>query len=318
MNNNTQLQTTGNDSIIHSLAINGDISKLNEKDQVTYYRYLCERIGLDPLTQPLKKITMNSKTTLYCDRSGIAQLTHLYEINHEVLSRVTTQEEIHIVTCRVTLKSGRTTESVGAVSLKGLSGEARANAYMKAETKAKRRGVLDLVGLGMLDETEIDTIKSDSYSNASTADELNKRRLNTAKKPEPIAELPEPVQSDPPPAMEISIDAHSLKKLNTLGSLIYGDKWDDKRPELVEKLTKGRTKSSKELTMAEALTLITGLEKEKAVIDQLPEITEALNMFSTEDEIQVLYERLAPELQKHAKVKALFTARNKEIGNGKL
>lgn len=39
-----------------------------------------------------------------------------------------------------------------------LRGDAKANALMKAETKAKRRVTLSIAGLGWVDETEIDTI----------------------------------------------------------------------------------------------------------------------------------------------------------------
>jgi hypothetical protein len=42
-----------------------------------------------------------------------------------------------------------------AVAVKGLIGEALANAYMKSETKAKRRVTLSIMGLGLLDESEI-------------------------------------------------------------------------------------------------------------------------------------------------------------------
>ena len=45
----------------------------------------------------------------------------------------------------------------GIVNIKGLSGEALANAVMKAETKAKRRATLSLVGLGFLDESEVES-----------------------------------------------------------------------------------------------------------------------------------------------------------------
>jgi hypothetical protein len=49
--------------------------------------------------------------------------------------------------------------SIGAVSVDGLKGDDLANAMMKAETKSKRRVTLSICGLGMLDETEIETIK---------------------------------------------------------------------------------------------------------------------------------------------------------------
>jgi hypothetical protein len=44
------------------------------------------------------------------------------------------------------------------VATVGLKGDALANALMKAETKSKRRVTLSICGLGMLDETEVDTI----------------------------------------------------------------------------------------------------------------------------------------------------------------
>lgn len=63
-------------------------------------------------------------------------------------------QDIFIVTVRVSSPSGRFTESIGAVNIQGLRGEALANAFMKAETKAKRRAVLAYCGLGMMDESE--------------------------------------------------------------------------------------------------------------------------------------------------------------------
>ncbi len=67
-------------------------------------------------------------------------------------------EGIYSVTAMATDKTGRTDESIGAVPIDGMKGETRANAMMKAETKAKRRVTLSICGLGMLDETEVETI----------------------------------------------------------------------------------------------------------------------------------------------------------------
>ena len=64
---------------------------------------------------------------------------------------------MYIVTARAEA-NGRIDEATGAVSLELLKGENRANAIMKAETKAKRRVTLSFAGLGMLDETEIESI----------------------------------------------------------------------------------------------------------------------------------------------------------------
>jgi hypothetical protein len=65
---------------------------------------------------------------------------------------------VYEVVARACLPDGRCTESIGAVSIINLKGEAYANAVMKAETKAKRRATLDLLGLGVLDESEAESI----------------------------------------------------------------------------------------------------------------------------------------------------------------
>jgi hypothetical protein len=52
----------------------------------------------------------------------------------------------------------RTDFATGAVTIEGLKGDALANALMKAETKAKRRVTLSICGLGVLDESELETI----------------------------------------------------------------------------------------------------------------------------------------------------------------
>jgi hypothetical protein len=66
-------------------------------------------------------------------------------------------EDCYVVTARATTPI-RQDESIGAVNIAGLKGDVRANAMMKAETKAKRRVTLSICGLGMLDETEVDSI----------------------------------------------------------------------------------------------------------------------------------------------------------------
>lgn len=53
-----------------------------------------------------------------------------------------------------------------------------------------------------------------------------------------------------------------LKRLNALGTQLYGSEWnDDKRHAVVAWKTKNRTQSSKDLTADEADSLITGLQK---------------------------------------------------------
>jgi hypothetical protein len=145
-------------ALISNLVIKGDLSGLTPEQKVEYYKLFCERLGLDALTQPFKLLRLNGKEILYCDRSGAQQLNKKHNVSHEVKSRETSGD-LYIVTCRASLSDGRFTESIGAVNIKGLSGDNLANALMKGETKAKRRATLDLLGLGILDETEAETIK---------------------------------------------------------------------------------------------------------------------------------------------------------------
>lgn len=68
--------------------------------------------------------------------------------------------------------------------------------------------------------------------------------------------------------VETLITPEILKQLNVLGSKLYGNDWDDKRHALVEHITKGATKSSKELTVSEAQLLIAGMERKRAAQPQ--------------------------------------------------
>lgn len=143
--------------LIASLVLKGDLSGLNSEQRVQYYNSMCERIGLDPATQPFKILNLSGKHVLYCDRSGAQQLNRLYHVSHAITAREKV-EDVFSVYARAILPDGRYTESCGVVTIGNLKGDALANAMMKAETKAKRRATLDLLGLGMLDESEIETI----------------------------------------------------------------------------------------------------------------------------------------------------------------
>jgi hypothetical protein len=145
------------ESGLRQVLADGDLAALNSEQRYAYYQSVCESVGLNPLTRPLEYIELNGKLTLYAKRDATDQLRHKYQVSIEIIDR-STQEHVYIVRARATMPDGRADESLGAVSLEGLAGEALANALMKAETKAKRRVALSICGLGMLDETEVDSI----------------------------------------------------------------------------------------------------------------------------------------------------------------
>ncbi|EGN8290524.1 hypothetical protein ISV70_001666, partial [Campylobacter coli] len=73
--------------------------------------------------------------------------------------------DIYMVTAYAATPDGRTDCDTGALNIKNLGGDNLANAIMKAITKAKRRVTLSICGLGMLDESELETIKEKRFLN---------------------------------------------------------------------------------------------------------------------------------------------------------
>jgi len=169
--------------IIEKVVVGGDLSRLNSQERLSYYSNVCESVGLNPLTRPFEYIQLNGKLTLYARRDATDQLRNVHKVSINITSREMIGD-VFIVTARARNVDGREDESTGAVFAGGLKGEALANAMMKAETKAKRRVTLSLCGLGVLDETEVETIES-----ATTVDQPKKTAL-----PKPT---PKPQDIDP-------------------------------------------------------------------------------------------------------------------------
>ena len=153
------LATTTGAELVEQTVIGGDLAKLSPQERLAYYRRVCDSLGLNYLTQPFAYITLNSRLTLYAKRDCTDQLRKLHGINVAITGRDAMGDSgVYVVTARATDRGGREDESIGAVSITGLKGDALANALMKCETKAKRRVTLSIVGLGWLDETEVGTI----------------------------------------------------------------------------------------------------------------------------------------------------------------
>ncbi len=152
----TEIATQEN-TITAKLIFSGDMSGLNPDEKAQYYQGMCKRIGLDPFAQPFQILRIQNRQMLYLTRAGAQQLNRLHSVSHQITARENIMD-CYVVTARAYTPDNRQTESIGAVPLKGLQGEALCNAFMKAETKAKRRSTLDLLGLGILDESETSSI----------------------------------------------------------------------------------------------------------------------------------------------------------------
>jgi len=148
--------------IVAQVLLGGDLSKLSPAERISYYNRVCESLGLNPLTQPFAYIRLNGKEQLYAKKDCTEQLRCIHNISID--PKGFTREVIegcYVVTAPASMPSGRTDVSTGAVPIDGLKGENRANAMMKAETKAKRRVPLSICGLGMLDQTEVETLPAE-------------------------------------------------------------------------------------------------------------------------------------------------------------
>jgi hypothetical protein len=107
-------------------------------------------------------LILNGKLDLYARKDCTDQLRKIHKIN---ITTVTHKQigDLFVVTAVASDPSGRSDSSTGAVSIQGLRGDALANAMMRAETKAKRRVTLSLCGLGMVDESEVESIADASF-----------------------------------------------------------------------------------------------------------------------------------------------------------
>jgi len=158
-------------AILEQVVVGGDLSRLKPEDRLAYYRQVCESMGLNPLTQPFRYIKLNGKLTLYATRAAADQLRKLNGVSITNLD-VDVSGDMAVVTCSGKDDQGRADTDVGVVALKNLGGDARANAILKAVTKAKRRMTLSLCGLGWLDETEVETIPDAEPVTVTTAGEI--------------------------------------------------------------------------------------------------------------------------------------------------
>ena len=144
-------------AIIEQVVIQGDLAKLSPEQRVMYYRKVCDSVGLNHFSTPFQYLNLQGKLSLYANKSCTEQLRTMHSVSIEELDGKLI-DDIYVVTAKARNKNGRVDQSTGAVVISGLKGDAKANAIMKAETKAKRRVTLSICGLGMLDESEIDSI----------------------------------------------------------------------------------------------------------------------------------------------------------------
>lgn len=192
---------------VAKLILENDFKNLHEKHRVEIYKDVCEKCGLDPSTHPFEFIELNGKLTLYATKRATDQLRRVHGVSIRITERMVDEDAgIVSITAMATTPNGRTDEAVGVVSImepdrwwewgdkkgqkvwhdnprkgKAQRGEDRANGVMKAETKAKRRATLSLLGLGLLDELEVQAIVDQDAERADRADQMRQEQAEAPK-----------------------------------------------------------------------------------------------------------------------------------------
>lgn len=189
---------------IENLLMKGDLSGLNPEERLSYYKQVCESLGLNYLTQPFAYQNFQGKETLYARKDCTDQLRRIHNVSIEKLESKMI-EGVYVVTAHAKLPSGREDVSTGAVFVGNMKGgEQFANTLMKAETKAKRRVTLSICGLGMLDELEAESVA-----------QIEKEARPAPQGASPVKPVDPPKQITPPAQgnSEPRIDASELVEL---------------------------------------------------------------------------------------------------------
>lgn len=155
--------------VAESVVVKGDISAMEPGDKARYYIQTCQSLGLNPATQPLAPLKLNGKEILYPTRGATDQLAAIHRLHREIIDGPKVIDingaKVGYCVARATHPNGRTETAIATVPFAD-----PAMLYMKLETKAKRRVTLSILGLGWLDETEVESIPAGAKSPAPPID----------------------------------------------------------------------------------------------------------------------------------------------------
>jgi hypothetical protein len=166
--------------IMETVLIKGDLRYLTPAQRVTYHDAICQTAHLNPLTRPFAYIELNGKLTLYALKACTDQLRQIHGVSISILSH-DLDGDLYTVHVKARDASGREDEDFGVVVLPPENrAQDRANAILRAVTKAKRRVTLSICGLGFLDETEVEDIPAAAKREAICQPEEPKLSSETA------------------------------------------------------------------------------------------------------------------------------------------
>ncbi len=264
---------------LEPLVVTGDLIFLTPEERIQFYVQTCQAMGLDFRTRPLQyfeQIDRNGKRVLilYALRGASVQLSKNHNLSVKI-SEATFSHDAVMFTATVRNLLGREDSAIGAGSLKSLEGKEYADAIMAAQTKAKRRGILDFVGSGLLDESEVEGMRG------SVVELPNEELKNYV----PIAQPPVPASSDAPSKEVLTIDNWPVG--NTISVTAEGPSIDPKITSAAEAMTARLVDSMKPLYEAYTLAVdVLGPDMAKDAPASIPdaplsesEITSRMNSY---------------------------------------
>lgn len=240
-----KLVTEEEKQALTTVLVTGDLAQLKPEQKWVFYKGLCERLGLDPFTRPFKLIKFQGKETLYADATLAEQLASLRNLTVETIEEyVDTKGNLVIKVKVFGPEQQRFITARGVLVYEVLVGEAAANAQMKCETKAFRRGVLKYCGLSEYQGAE-DAPQGGVEVEVGPAKEapqavVPRRRTAVAPKekapaaPPPEEKKPEPEVAEAEvqePESEPGTEAEEVHEVDEETGEVYSDNDDRQEPE---------------------------------------------------------------------------------------
>jgi hypothetical protein len=144
-----------------------DWAGVSDEDKVRFASSVCKALDIPTPLNPFTFIPMKGKMTFYAGKEAAELLAERNKISVNITNKYLDKEQnIYVVECRAQMPTvdyydkkgvkthtvhGRSIDNLAAISMHGKSGDDRANALMKAVTKAQRRTVFSAVGLSIMD-----------------------------------------------------------------------------------------------------------------------------------------------------------------------
>jgi len=144
-------------------AFSGDLAKLQPEERGVYLLQFCQSLGVNPLSGAIQFLMLDGRLVLYATKGCAQQLARR---DHVTVKTSEPKVVLGILMCEATAELTtpdgqiRTANNVGCVPWDDkAAAKEKCNAVMKCVTKAERRVILSICGLGLMDEAELDTVE---------------------------------------------------------------------------------------------------------------------------------------------------------------